>query len=285
MTSVSWNEEDPPVLPPLPWPRRVLGWLKLLVMVVLTTIALALYALFKQIEKVFPRFTLRQNVQGLWAKIAAWMFGLRLTRVGHPMTQGGAMVSNHVSWSDIIVLRATAQVNFVSKAEVRRWPGVGLIAAVADTVFIERRRTEAKRQEAELRARIEAGQHLVFFPEATSTDGRRVLPFKSTLFSVFHSDGLRDTVWVQPVTLCYSPDPASGLDEKFFGWWGDMDFGPHMLALASHRHGGHAVVVYHPPVRAADFPDRKSLAQHCGDQVRAGLESHLPGGLVTQPDL
>jgi lyso-ornithine lipid O-acyltransferase len=285
MTPVAWNEEDPPVLPPLPWPRRVLGWLKLIVMALLTALALGLYALFKQIEKVLPRFTLRQNVQSLWARVAARMFGLRLTRVGRPMTQGGAMVSNHVSWSDIIVLRATARVNFVSKAEVRRWPGVGLIAAVADTVFIERRRTEAKRQEAELRARIETGQHLVFFPEATSTDGRRVLPFKSTLFSVFHSGALRDTVWVQPVTICYYPAPASGLDEKFFGWWGDMDFGPHMLALASHRHGGRAVVVYHPPVRAADFADRKALAQHCQAQVRAGLATHLPGGGATPADL
>lgn len=285
MTPVSWNEADPPILPRPSWPRRVLGWAKLGVLVVLTALALALYALFKQIEKVFPRFTLRQNVQTIWSRVALRMFGLRLVMVGRPMTQGGAMVSNHVSWSDIILLRAAARVNFVSKAEVRKWPGVGLIAEVADTVFIERKRTEAKRQEAELRARIEAGQHLVFFPEATSTDGRRVLPFKSTLFSVFHSEELRDTVWVQPVTLCYSPDPASGLDEKFFGWWGDMEFGPHMLTLATHPHRGRAVVVFHPPVRAADFENRKALARHCEAQVREGLAAHLPGAGAAPADL
>ncbi|MFO7854667.1 MAG: lysophospholipid acyltransferase family protein, partial [Paracoccaceae bacterium] len=165
------------------------------------------------------------------------------------------------------------RMTFVAKAEVRAWPGVGAIAALCDTVFIERRRGAAKAQEAELKARMQAGDRLVFFPEGTSTDGRRVLPFRSTLFAAVASDELRDTAWVQPVSVVYHA--PEGEPEAFYGWWGDMPFGGHVWTVLTRSFGGRAEVVFHEPVRAADFADRKLLAAHCWREVERGVRERL----------
>jgi len=133
-------------------------------------------------------------------------------------------------------------------------------------MFIERKRTEAKRQESMFAERLDQGHRLCFFPEGTSTDGLRVLPFKSTLFNAFMTDQLRDQMWVQPVTVFYHP--AAHLRDDFYGWWGDIGFGPHFVMILAKSKGGIAHVVFHDPVKAADFPDRKALARHCETSVR-----------------
>ncbi len=160
---------------------------------------------------------------------------------------------------------------FVAKAEVRAWPVVGYITHACGTIFIERRRTEAKRQEEALRERIAADQLLCFFPEGTSTDGLRVLSFKSSLFSVFFRDHAGADLLVQPVTVRYAAAPDSGLPESFYGWWGDMDFGAHVWAVLSRSFGGRAEVIFHAPVNPRDFPDRKALAEHCQAAVAGGF--------------
>ena len=119
------------------------------------------------------------------------------------------------------------------------------------------------------------GERLVFFPEGTSTDGRRVLPVRSTLFAALLTPDLRDGVWVQPVSVVYRPNPKSGLPPEFYGWWGDMDFGGHVWTVLTRSFGGEADVVFHPAVRATDYPDRKALAAHCGAEVAKGLRDRL----------
>ena len=84
-------------------------------------------------------------------------------------------------------------------------------------------------------ARLLAGHKLLFFPEGTSTDGLRVLPFKSTLFAAFFEPELHHTMWIQPVSVVYYA--PVGEEARFYGWWGDMEFAPHLLkTLAARRH-------------------------------------------------
>jgi lyso-ornithine lipid O-acyltransferase len=118
----------------------------------------------------------------------------------------------------------------------------------------------------------------LFFPEGTSTDGRRVLPFKTTLFAAFLSDALRDSLWVQPVTVVYKAPP--GADPRLYGWWGSMDLAPHLLTTLAPAVQGSVTVIYHPPVRAADYADRKALAAATESLVRKGLE----GAGIPPPD-
>ena len=201
-----------------------------------------------------------------------------ILRIGHstqgiPMTGPGAMVANHGSWLDIFVLNEAARIYFVAKSEVAGWAGIGWLARATGTVFIARNGTEAKRQQQMIEARLAAGHQLLFFPEGTSTDGLRILPFKPTLFAAFFSANVSKTLYLQPVTVLYHA--PFGHDARHYGWWGDMAFAPHLLMLLADKVPGRVEVIFHPPVAVHAFADRKGLSAHCERAIRS---SHMPAG-------
>ncbi len=194
------------------------------------------------------------------------ILGLRRVVQGRPMAQKGAVVANHSSWLDIFTLNACDRIYFVAKAEVSGWPGIGWLARATGTVFIRRKGVDAKLQQDLFEARLRQGHRLLFFPEGTSTDAIRVLPFKSSLFQAFFSHGLDRVLFIQPVTVVYHA--PEGQDVRFYGWWGDMDFAGHLWKmLAAPRHG-RVEIIFHPEVPVDGFEDRKALAQHCERVIR-----------------
>lgn len=205
-------------------------------------------------------------------RVVLWILGLRLRVQGRAMTGPGAIVANHASWLDIFVLNAIQPVYFVAKSEVSRWPGIGVLARVTGTVFIARKGTEALAQKALFEARLRAGHRLLFFPEGTSSDGLRVLPFKTPLFAAFFADSLKDGMAIQPVTVAYRAGP--GRDPRFYGWWGAMGFLPHLIACLKAPAGSVAVVL-HPPRPVAEHAGRKALAAACEADVRSVLPALL----------
>lgn len=260
---------------PAPWRPRGMDWLRVLwrglAMGVVTYGCLVLLLLLRLPERLLhgARRPWTPNVTRFVCRTALRILGLRLTRHGTPMPGDGAIVANHGSWLDIFVLNACDLVYFVAKSEVRRWAGIGWLARATGTLFIARKGSEAKAQQALLGDRLQAGHRLLFFPEGTSTDALRILPFKSTLFAAFLAEGLRNRLAVQPVTVRYRA-PA-GEDARFYGWWGDMDFGGHLLRmLAAPRHGS-VEVTFHAPLRVADFADRKALAAAAEAGVRSSF--------------
>ncbi len=194
-------------------------------------------------------------------RAALRIIGLGVQQSGVPMQHLGAMVANHGSWLDIFVLNACTRVCFVAKSEVRGWAGIGWLARATGTVFITRKGTEAKVQQHILQDRLRAGHRLLFFPEGTSSDSLRVLPFKSTLFAAFFNHGLDRIVHIQPVTLAYRA--PEGTDPRFYGWWGKMAFAPHLIDILSPARQGHVAVIFHPEVPVDAFANRKDLASHC----------------------
>lgn len=202
-------------------------------------------------------------------RIALRLMGLRLAVRGQLMREKGAIVANHTSWLDILVLNARKRVYFVAKAEVATWPGISWLAKATGTVFIRRDRREAGAQVAVFRERLGAGHKLLFFPEGTSTDGRRVLAFKTTLFAAFFDPALHASMHIQPVSVVYHAPP--GEDPRFFGWWGDMGLGSALLKVLAQAPQGRVELVYHPALRVADHPDRKALAKALEDAVRGPL--------------
>ena len=202
-------------------------------------------------------------------RAAFLILGIPFSTSGRPMREKGAVVANHAGWLDIFSLNAKKRVYFVSKSEVANWPGIGWLARATGTVFINRDRREATKQIEIFRDRLSAGHKLLFFPEGTSSDSRRILPFKSTLFAAFFTPELRDFMWVQPVTVRYiAPE---GEDQRFYGWWGDMDFAPHLIQTLAAPKQGRVEIVYHSPVKVSDFAGRKELAAYCEATVRTGL--------------
>lgn len=274
----TWTSDDPPVLAPigpLGYLRAIARGLPLALLVFGGLIVLLAIRLIEKPVHGLHRPWTPWVTQGV-CRAAFWVLGIRHKTVGERMAQPGAVVANHSSWLDIFALNARKRVYFVSKAEVAGWPGIGWLARATGTVFIARVAREARAQKALFEDRLDAGHKLLFFPEGTSSDGVRVLPFKSSLFAAFFSDHLRPMMWVQPVAVVYRA--PEGKDRRFYSWWGDMGFGAHLLQiLATGRHGS-VTVIYEEPVRVADFSDRKALARYCEDAVRDAFDRHSPGG-------
>jgi len=158
-------------------------------------------------------------------------------------------------------------------------PFFGLLAKLQRSVFIDRRPNRAGAQRDEMVARLESGDSLILFPEGTSGDGNRVLPFKSALFAVA---GLRPhgkPLVVQPVSIAYTRldgMPIGRYLRPYFAWYGDMDLLGHLWRALGLGHLTVAVE-FHPPVTLEDFASRKALAGHCQRAVADGLATALSG--------
>jgi len=207
-----------------------------------------------------------------WA-VHCRLIGLRVRVIGAEArpADGRAVVfvSNHSSWLDILALGGRLEACFVAKREVGEWPLVRRIAWLGRTVFVSRRARETARERDEMRARLADGDNLVLFPEGTTSDGARVLPFRSAFFSAVEGD--RPPV-VQPVSVVYdllSGLPAGRRTRPVFAWYGDMDIGSHFWRLAQHR-GYRVTILLHRPIDPRDFPDRKALAAACWTIVADG---------------
>ena len=273
--SATWQGEAPPEAPPLTVPGRIRIAVKGTLLGLVTFGGLALLLLVRLVE--LPLCGLRRPVTP-WitqfvCRTAFRIIGMGFVSTGVPMRRHGAVVANHGSWLDIFALNARKRIYYVAKAEVAGWAGIGWLARATGTVFINRDPREAVEQRALFIARLKAGHKLLFFPEGTSTDGRRVLPFKPTLFSAFYDPELKDEIWVQPVSVVYTA--PEGQDPRFYGWWGGMDFAPHLLKVLAAPRQGRVTVTYHQPLKVSDVPGRKDLAARSEALVRSGVEPLL----------
>ncbi len=216
-----------------------------------------------------------------WAGVCR-LLGLRVRVIGAEesgqLAPGGRAVvfaSNHTSWLDVPVLGGTLAACFVSKAEVAAWPLVRTVARLGRTVFVSRRSGAVGRERDAMRARLAAGDSLILFPEGTSSDGSRVLPFRSTFFSIVQVGGEGSDAagpMIRPVSVVY--DQLGGLpigraNRAVFAWYGDMELGSHFWRLAQLT-GLRATVLLHAPVDPAAFASRKELSGAAWTTVAAG---------------
>ncbi len=196
------------------------------------------------------------------------------------------IAANHCSWLDIVVLSAVRPLSFIAKREVGTWPMFGSLARLQRTIFVDRdRRSATARFKTQIQERLRAGDTLVLFPEGTSTDGNRVLAFKSALMGAADltypdaTTGYEAHVAVQPVTVAYTRVnglPLGRHQRPLFTWYGDMDLAPHLWEAL--KQGPIDVVVeFHPPLTIANAGNRKALAAHCETAVRDGLITALTG--------
>lgn len=194
------------------------------------------------------------------------------------------LVSNHVSWLDIPVLSAVAPVSFVAKKDVERWPFVSQLAKLQRTVFVDReRRTAVGAVANEMIERLKLGDALVLFAEGTSSDGNRVLPFKTPLFAAAKpgskgADAPHEAV-VQTIAIVYKRlhGVTLGRGERHrVGWYGDMEMGSHAWNLL--KSGPLDVMIrIGPPQLLDSFADRKELARRTETQVREDVVRLLRG--------
>lgn len=270
--SVTWSSEPEPEHAPI----RTFGWVRVarrgLPMVLVLAAGVIVHSLLRVIERPFfgQRRPWTPKVTQLVCRGCLACLGLKLNIHGDIMRHPGAVVANHSSWLDIFVLNARKDIYFVAKSEVSGWPGIGLLAKITGTIFIKRDRKEAQAQAKVFEERLSVGHRLLFFPEGTSSDGQRVLPFKTTLFAPFLTDQMRETAYIQPVSVVYHA--PSELDRRFYGWWGGMSFGGHLVQLLAAKRNGSVDVICGAPRAMADQTDRKALARDLETEVRANFD-------------
>lgn len=194
------------------------------------------------------------------------------------------VVANHTSWLDIPVLSAVAPLSFVAKKDVARWPFVSTLAKLQRTVFVDRERRSAVGETTnEMTARLAAGDAVVLFAEGTSSDGNRVLPFKTSLFAAAKPPPARggegaavsagSDVVVQTLSLVYTRlhgVPINRAARPIVGWYGDMEMQSHAWALL--KAGPLDVTIrIGEPIPLETFADRKDLARRSEEEIRRNV--------------
>lgn len=163
-----------------------------------------------------------------WARRVARSLGFRILVEGEPPEEPVAIVANHLGYLDVVALWCVVPGTFVARADVADWPVVGRASRALGTLFIDRaRKRDLLRVLPELGGVLAAGRNAIFFPEATSTAGAEVLPFRSPLFEAV----VRRGVPVVGVALNYETPPGSPAASNAVCWWGDMTFVDHFVAL------------------------------------------------------
>ncbi len=174
------------------------------------------------------RRVVRRRVLRWWARGTARLLGVRIAVEGAVPDAPFFLVSNHLSYLDIVVYAATMPARFVAKREVRRWPGLGVLARAGGTIFIDREvKRDAVRVLADLSRAVADGDGVVVFAEATSTAGHGVLPFRSALLEWAARSGHP----VHYASIGYRTPPEGQPAHRAVCWWGDMPFGGHFLGL------------------------------------------------------
>lgn len=263
-----WDEAPPPH----PHHHGVLNYLRILVRLLALVFViyglLLVFLVIRLLEWPWGR-PVSPSITQFVCRLSLMIIGIRLKIKGQRMTSHGVMVSNHVSWLDIFVNNSQQRVVFVAKNEISKWFGIAILAKATGTVFIKREPRQAAKQRQMIVHRLLQGQELFLFPEGTSTDGLRVLKFKPTLFAAFFAPELKENLQIQPITLCYQPPPHQ--PPAFYGFWGDETFFSSFLKVLSAHGKGSVDYIYHPPIRIADFSDRKDLALACETQIRNAM--------------
>ncbi len=265
------------------WTMRMLGSLRATVLLA-AFVAVTLPLMLVQYLLITLGLRQAKTLPHLYHRLVCRLLGIRVHVEGHLETgKPVLLVSNHVSWLDIPALSTIAPVCFVAKAEVGTWPFVSLLAKLQRSVFVDRtRRTLVKHKAGEIAERLAQGDNIVLFAEGTSSDGNRVLPFRSSLFSAtaFAPEAANDNgpdVAVQTAAITYTHLhglPILRHERPLIAWYGEMDMLSHAWNVL--KSGPLDVTIsISEPVPLASLRDRKQLAAFSEARVRRDYVERL----------
>ena len=255
-----------------------MGWtracVRTVILIAATSAVFVVWTLGRPVAWVLGRsLAWRHLAYRTWARACCRCLGMRTLVRGRPPPAPCVLVSNHLSYVDIVLLASQVDCVFVSKAEIARWPGMGFVARCAGTIFVER---ASKRRLPEVNALIEAaleqGERVAIFPEGTSSGGQAVLPFKPSLLE----PAAASRYPVYCAALSYRTAPGYPPASEAVCWWGDMTFGDHVFRLLRMSHF-HASLELGQESFLQD--DRKELA-HATWRTVAAMHEALPDTAV-----
>ena len=194
----------------------------------------------------------------LWAQCSCLLFNIKV-KVDHKatVTSGSLIIANHVGAPDIFVMGSCFPSFFVSKLEVRRWPFVGWLTQLGSTIFVDRNRKQQVRSTVDqIQCRLKAKCSVILFPEAQATDGKDILPFKSSYFEAAIQTGKP----VVPVVVYYHDNRKPSV-----ACWYNINFLTHLIRLLKQQQLDVTVQIL-PSLQGET--DRRILAKKCYDIMR-----------------
>lgn len=223
-----------------------------------------------------PRFGRRLHDASVttWARGCCRIIGLHVAVEGEPPSPPFFLVSNHLSYVDIVALMAQAPVVFVAKSEVSRWPFLGRLSRAANTIFVDRaKRSDVVRVNELIAGMIGSGRSVLVFPEGTSSRGAEVLPFRSSLLEPAVKIGHP----VAAASLAYRTPAGWPTADESVCWWGDMTFPDHFYRMLQIPRVDAALCFAAQPVSA---PERHALAEGLHAAVSAQFVASQQGATV-----
>ncbi len=200
-----------------------------------------------------------------WARLVARLLGMRIEMAGPPPRPPFLLISNHLSYMDIVLLANVVNAVFVAKMEVAGWPLLGPVVRSVNTIFVNRgSRRDLLRVNGEISDALAAGEGVVVFAEGTSTDGSTVLPLKPSMLEA----ALAERRPIRYARLTYATPDGAPDASGVVCWWDDTPLINHIMRLFRLRSFSALV---HFGSDAVEGSDRKELAQ-----VLRGKISALP---------
>lgn len=208
----------------------------------------------------------------------ATFLGMKVNVIGTPSTDRATLiVSNHISWTDIIAVGSKADVTFVAKAEIRNWFFVGFMASLQRTLYVDRKkRSDAKRVSEEMGKRMASGGAVLLFAEGQSDLGTHVLPFRSALIGAAQhamEEAGAAEVMIQPLTIAYTKLqglPVGRTDRSFIAWIKSKSVKQNIREILT---GGtrEVTLAFGTPRPLSAGTNRKDLAKQTENEVRRML--------------
>lgn len=216
--------------------------------------------------------TARDNMVMVVCRGMVWLVGMRLQVVG-TLSEARPLlvVSNHISYLDIIILGSVMPCRFTPKKEIAKWPVINIICKMLGCIFVDRAVAKIETTQQAIGAALQAGEVVAVFPEATTGDGKHLLPFKPALFEV----AAQHHTTIQPVAIIYRKIrnlPIAGDDWPTIAWYGDMLFLPHLLNFLSLGRVD-VMVKFLPSLSVQPEFSRKTLAELAQNQVAEAIEA------------
>ena len=208
-------------------------------------------------DLLFPKAAIL--IPGIFHKLIVWFINIKITQEGKitKSNNGLLIVSNHISYLDIPRIGSLINGKFIAKAEVSTWPLFGSLAKIGNTIFIKRLKNSIYKEKNYIQEEIDKGINIILFPEGTTSDGIRILNFKSSLLSsVEYKNYL-----IQPIVIHYSGIngmPLNRWSKPIIAWYGDMELIKHLYNLVQ-LFSITVSVSFLEPVFTKDFKDRKSI--------------------------